>query len=196
MPKPSAPNPEYQALKLWLFLLLPFVASCGGMRYVGVEQTGWNGDTIEVRLKPDPNMAAKASTIDVECLTCNYVEPPLEVRVGANTTAEIYYPEAIKRVSIGIHLSAKGVDTTLLIKQRTPKDAEAYFHLTKPLIGRIMASQLAMLYTDADMTDAPYHIERSDELNIYGEAGEFYVVQMPAVKEPLFVLKASAIRLY
>ncbi len=179
-----------------LLALLPLVSACGGARYAGVAQSGWDGDTIVVHLQPASGSELKPGKVEVECLTCNYVEPPLQLVVNADGTTKIFYPEAHTRISLGMHLHANGFDSALLVKQRPPKEAEQFFHLSRPLTGRLITSQLAMLYSDGSMNEAKASANKGEELNIYIEQGDFYVVHHPLYSIPLYILKTNAVRLY
>ena len=163
--------------------------------HVGVHQ--WVGDTIEIRVYRTSAPADRPSVpnMKVDCRSCDLTNSPTDLAFNDSGVARIYISEAHQRVSARLHLHGSGMDTTFIQKQRSPQEATKYFHLTKPLVGRVLISQFALLYFDTTRDSVTGSVNVGDELNIFGSGTAFYAVHHPNFSNPLFLLKRDAIRL-
>ena len=157
----------------------------------------WVGDSISVRVyrTSSPSEHPSLPKIEAECRSCNLSQPPVVLAFNGAGVASIYFPEARSLASVRIHLHGSGIDTTFIQKQRPPEEAIAYYHLSQPLIGRVFVEQLAELYRDTTQDSVLATAEVGDELNIFGEHSAFYIVHHPNFSQPLYLLKADAVRL-
>jgi hypothetical protein len=161
----------------------------------------WSGDTIVVHAykTADTTAPMSARSLTVECMSCNIIEKAFDVAFDNAGNGRIYIPEARSLLSVRLHLVGKGIDTTIIHKQRPPQEATTYFGLTNPLTGRVLINQFAVLYRDTTQDSVMSNANLGDELNIYGEAkphSHFLVVHHPNFREPLYLLKEDAVRLY
>ena len=157
----------------------------------------WSGDTIVVHAyKTADTLAPMTGSLTAECRSCNIVEKPFSVAFDNQGKGHIYIPEARSLVSTRIHLSGSGIDTTFIHKQRSPEEATNYFQLAKPLTGRVFITEFAPLYFDIKQDSTGSNANVGDELNIYSESGAFYIVHHPNFREPLYLLKENAVRMY
>ena len=159
---------------------------------------GWVGDSIWVRVYHTSEPAAQPSlpTITADCRSCNLTQPAKQLAFSSNGTTHIYFPEARQQISARIHLHGSGIDTTFIQTQRSPKEAMEYFHLSRPLVGRVLVGEFAPLYLDTTQDSVVTNADIGDELNIYGERSHFFVVQHPNFSHPLYLFKGNAVRLY
>ena len=158
----------------------------------------WVGDSISVRVfrTAEPSANTSLPKITAECLSCNLAHPPEQLAFNSEDQAIIYFPEARQLISARMELKGSGIDTTFIQFQRPPAEAQAYFHLSRPLMGRVLVNQLAPLYLDTTQDSVVTFASKADELNIYGERSAFYLVHHPNFRKPLYLLKSNAIRLY
>ncbi len=158
----------------------------------------WVGDSISVRVyrTSEPLQNTTLPKIVARCQSCNLTHPPEQLHFSRTDRAIIYFPEARELVSARVNLKGSGIDTTFIQFQRPPAEAMTYFHLTRPLVGRVMVNQFAPLYLDTTQDSVVTSANQGDELNIYGEHSAFYVVQHPNFRKPLYLLKSNAVRLY
>ena len=161
----------------------------------------WAGDTIFVHVykTSEPGVAMSGATAEVECRSCNIVTKPFNVNFDNGGNGRIYIPEARALVSTRIHVLASGIDTTIIQKQRPAQEAGEYFHLDKPLAGRVFITQFAPLYHDRTQDSVESNANVGDEVNIYSPASDttaFYEVHHPNFRQPLYLLKENAVRMY
>lgn len=181
-----------------LVALVFFLGSCArSPNLYRVRSLGWVADSIEFSVRPiDPALHALPNSVEVNCLSCNLVDSYWNVTLDSVGEGYVYIPEANTIVSARLKMMANRLDTTVVLKERNPKEAEAFYKLAKPLVGRVMLVQLGLLYFDSLQSEAPAEAEPGDELNIFGESTDFYLVQHPLFNRPLYLLKSSAVRLY
>ncbi|HZK75930.1 MAG TPA: hypothetical protein VFD13_03395 [Candidatus Kapabacteria bacterium] len=158
----------------------------------------WVGDSISVRVyrTSEPSANASLPKIMAECQSCNLSLSPEQLQFNSEGMARIYFPEAHQLISARLELKGDGIDTTFIQSQRPPEEAMRYFHLSLPLVGRVLVSQLAPLYLDSTQDSVVTSADLGDELNIFGERSAFYLVHHPNFRAPLYLLKSNAVRLY
>ncbi|MDP4200127.1 MAG: hypothetical protein Q8922_12190 [Bacteroidota bacterium] len=163
-----------------------------------VGQHGWEGDTIYFRVfrTSEPTAIPSLPKIMLECQSCNLVKKPERVIFDESGIAHVFIPETRELISARLHVKGHGIDTTFIQKQRSPTEATEHFALRDPLVGRVLVNQLALLYRDTTQDSVLTDAQVGDELNIYSERGNFFVVHHPRFAEPLYLLKEAAIRLY
>ena len=163
--------------------------------HVGTHE--WIGDSIAVRIykTSDPNATPSLPKITAECRSCNLVEPSKQLSFQPDGTTHVYFPEARQLISVRIHLHGSGIDTTFIQTQRSPMEATAYFHLARPLVGRVLVGEFSPLYLDTTQDSTVASANKGDELNIYGENSAFFIIQNPNFPEPLYLYKGNAVRI-
>lgn len=199
-------------------VLLLFVSGCGILLHPGIAAdlllgTGappvnpneyhigaheWIGDSISVRVyrTSEPSAHPILPKIIAECQSCNLSQPPEPLQFNSEGIARIYFPEARQGISARVNLKGSGIDSTFIQSQRPPEEATAYFHLSEPLVGRVLVSQFAPLYLDSTQDSVITSANTGDELNIYAERSAFYIVHHPNFRAPLYLFKGDAVRLY
>jgi hypothetical protein len=185
---------------LWWIAILTLLAGCGSSGNPDVYHIGWHrwvGDTIEVQAYHTSSPAERSSVPDmkVDCRSCDLTNSPTDIAFNDSGVARIYIPEAPQLLSARLHLHGSGIDTTFIQKQRSPHEATQFFHLSKPLVGRVLISQFALLYLDSTRDSVVGTANVGDELNIFGSGTAFYAIHHPNFSNPLFLLKQDAIRL-
>jgi len=166
-----------------------------------IGEHGWRGDTIVIHAyrTSNPSEAMSDRTLQAECRTCNLVIKPFEVAFDNAGNGRIQIPEARSLVSTRLRLRGKGIDTTIIHKQRSPQEATAFYNLASPLSGRVLINQFAVLYSDTTQDSVIATANVGDELNIYpgaSDRSQFYRIHHPNFREPLYLLKENAIQLY
>ena len=157
----------------------------------------WSGDTIVVHAyKTADTLTPMSASLTADCRSCNIIEKPFSVAFDDHGIGRIYIPEARSLVSTRIHLSGSGIDTTFIHKQRSPQEATAYYDLVRPLTGRVFITEFAPLYLDPKQDSIASNANVGDELNIYSESKAFYEVHHPNFREPLYLLRENAVRMY
>jgi len=181
----------------WLLALVS-LASCGSSESTyKASDVKWQGDSIYFRLvRIDNGTSAGDITTDVYCRNCNLVHTGWEVQLNGQGEAVIYVPESKELLSTWLKVQASGIDTTLVVKQPSPEVAQSRYHLTSPFIGRVMATQLAMLYNNSELDSVIDHIDAGDELNLFREDDYTYEVHHPRYDRPLFLLRSNAVRMF
>lgn len=154
---------------------------------------GWSGN--KVRLQLSPNRSGLLSKPALTCVSCKTSIPPFPVTPDANGIVEFDFPEAREQITTRFHLEANGLDTAFILQPPPPDVAERQYKLLQPLAGRILVTNLAMVYRDTSLADAVSTLEREDEANIFGEDDLYYFVHHPAYRNPLVVLKSHAVRI-
>lgn len=132
----------------------------------------------------------------VNCASCNLVNPPERAVFDESGLGRVFIPEAGELISARLHVTGSGIDTTFIQTQRPPLEAMHHFALRDALVGRVLVDQLALLYRDTTQDSVVASAQTGDELNIYSERSAFFVVHHPRFAEPLYLLKADAVRLY
>ena len=202
-------------LILFLLLIIPCISGCGAFSSwtsllfgsddavpnpdeYRVGEHRWSGDTIifAVYKKNEPKANLEDRKIEVQCRSCNLENGPKVTLLGRSNEARMYVPEARELIGVRVHVHGSGIDTTFIQKQRAPEDAQKYFALSRHLVGRIMTTQLALLYRDTTQDSVLTSALLGDELNIYGERSAFYIAHHPSFADPVYLLKSDAVRLY
>ncbi len=157
----------------------------------------WSGDSIAIQIyrTSAPSEHSSLPAITVDCRSCNLTHPLMELAFNDSGMTHVFIPEALQLSSARLHLHGSGIDTTFIQTQRPIREAETFFHTSKPLIGRILVARLALLYLDTMLDSVAGSANVGDELNIYGEQSDFYTVQHPNFEKPLILLKHDAVRL-
>lgn len=186
--------------KLVLLALSTAALSCSSSKDVyHVRSQAWIGDSIEIQLfetaSPDAQNVS-APTITAYCRSCNLVDPPRELVFNDHGIAHVYMPEAIYELAPRIHLEGHGVDTTIILHTRQPAADAEFFHLSSPLIGRVLLTQEAPLYETATQDSVVASVRLGDEMNIFSEDSLFFQVHHPLFPMPLYLLKPNAVRLF
>lgn len=93
------------------------------------------------------------------------------------------------------HLEAGGLDSAFTLQPVSVEEANRKYHLQPPLIGRIMITQLAVVYEDSTMEKRIGELSRGDEANLFSESEVFYYVHHPTYSKPVVVLRSHAFRI-
>lgn len=168
-----------------VFVIAALASSCSTHRTATMN---WEGDKVRLKVTP-PGGSSLFSSPALTCLTCNDIVPTFSVDLDANGSSLFYLAEADERITHRFHFSASGIDTALLLQPCSADEATAKYQLEKPLTGRIVALEYALVYADKDMKQIVGELERRDEVNIFGDDGVFYVVHHPKYQKPAYVLK-------
>lgn len=157
----------------------------------------WAGDTIQFQLQSIADGSHPSNeSVDVYCRNCNVITLGWETKLDQNGIGRVYIPESMTMLSTWLKVKASGIDTTIVVKQIPPANAFTRYHLSQPLVGRVMAIQFAPLYSDSTMDSVVTSIESGDELNIYKEDQYTYQVHHPRYNNPLFLVRTNAVRLF
>ncbi|GEM_PF-2260155 len=189
---------KHYALLTVLSALLFGCGSDGNPDVYHIGQHRWVGDSIVVHLYRTSDSLDRFSSrkLTIECKSCNLVEDPIVTRTDNEQNAHIYIPETAQEISARLHVHGGGIDTTFIQKQRSPEEAMSFYNLSRPLIGRVMVNNLAVLYRDTTQDSVMAVSLVGDELNIFATHNSFYEVHHPNFQAPLFLLKENAVRLY
>jgi hypothetical protein len=181
------------------YILLSLVLiGCGrSTNTLRVLSPAWSGDSIVFKLAQiaDTAQPAKAGSAEIRCLSCNIIRENFTVSINNRGHAATYIPDARNSVSVQLRINASGVDTAFRVKQPLPKDAENWYRLKQPLIGRVLTTSFALLYSDTTQETVASSLAPGDEINFFNETSAFYLVHHPAFIQPLYLLKRNAIRL-
>jgi hypothetical protein len=163
-----------------------------------VNDLQWNADAIEFSVRQTDSIAGREhpNALTVDCLNCNLIESPEEPRVDSVGRVRFVLPEANTMTSALLHVHGRGLDTVVLLKQRSMKAAQEFYGLTRPIIGRILVTQFSILFADSALSKTATHAERNEELNLFGEDNLLFFVHHPLFKTPLYLPKTSGVRLY
>ncbi len=186
-------------LFVWLLIFAASVTGCGrSASFFRITDPHWKADSIEFSLRQTDSVAGREhpQSLDVSCLNCNLVEASTEVIVDSTGNARVNIPEANYLLSALLHISGRGIDTVLQLKQRSIKEAENFYKLSHPLIGRILVTQFSILYADSAMSQIATHAEKGDELNLFGENDLLFFAHHPLFPAPVYLPKTSGVRLY
>jgi hypothetical protein len=199
------PFPSVRSNTSRLFLAVSFIlvaallGACGHStsRY-RVKSLAWQNDSAVFSLveKGELEKRFPLKEMDVNCLSCNLVTDEIDVKIDSNGNGGIVIPETMQLITTRFRVHAHGLDTTIIVRQRSPQDAQRIYHLKDSLIGRVMTTQLALLYADTTQEKVITTVDRGDELNIFKEHEMFFEVHHPRYSTPLYLLKRSAVRLY
>ncbi len=166
--------------------------------FFNVSDIHWKADAIEFSLRQTDTTAGREhpGSVDVDCLNCNIIEPPSEASVDSLGTVHLHLPEANFMLSARLHVQGRGLDTIVVLKQRSKKEAEEFFKITTPLVGRVLVTQFSILYSDSTTRETATHADKGDELNLFGENDQVFFVHHPLFRQPLYLPKSSGVRLY
>ncbi len=183
----------------WMAVAL-LLGGCGSSGNPDVYHLGthaWVGDSIFVRVyrTSAPTERSSLPGMKVDCRSCNLTNEPMELSFNDSGVARIYIPETEQQLSARLHVHGSGIDTTFIQTQRSPGEATKYFHLPQPLVGRVLIDQFALLYSDSTKDSVVTTANIGDELNIFASGKSFYTIHHPNFNQPLYVLKADAVRL-
>ena len=185
------------ALALTLSAVLLGCSSSKDVYHVRSER--WVADSIEVQLfataAPDAPTVSLPS-ISIFCQSCNLIDPPRDLTFDPAGTARVFMPETIQQLEPRLHLLGKGIDTTIILHALPPAEDAARYHLTQPLVGRVMLLQEAPLYATATQDSVVTSAMTGDQMNIFGDDTYFFPVHHPMFSTPLYLLKTNAVRLF
>jgi hypothetical protein len=156
----------------------------------------WAGDSVELQvvdkqISPRPVAGLE---IEFECLNCNLYLEPWDRKLDAQGRTTFLLPEARQLVTTRIAVRADGIDTPAVLLQREPQEATQYYKLSQPLTGRVMLTSLALLYIDSTFDSVAIALDLQDEVNIYSEHSDHFVVHHPYFTQPLYLRKLGVVR--
>jgi hypothetical protein len=154
----------------------------------------WEGEKVRFDVSP-PGGSTLFSAPSAECLTCSEVLPPIPLDEDANGSATFKLEAAERAIATGFRLRGAGFDTAMYLQPRPEAEANRYYHLPAPIVGRIVATELAHVYKDSTMSFSVGTLERGAEANLFRESDVFYFIHHPMYDHPVVVLRSSAIRL-
>jgi hypothetical protein len=161
-----------------------------------VSSIRWVGDSIALQVvnKQDPPRPVSALETEFECLNCNLHLDSWERELDQKGEARFLLPEAKQLVTTRIKVSAYGIDTPAVLHQRDPEEATRYYRLATPLTGRVLVTSLSLLYTDTTFETVAISLDLQDELNIYDERPDYFIVHHPFFPQPLYLRKLGVVR--
>lgn len=161
-----------------------------------VSYVRWAGDSVELQVvnkQLPPQAVAKLET-EFECLNCNLYLEPWTRELDASGKTSFLIPEARQLVTTRIAVRGYGIDTSAILNQREPDEATRYFNLEQPLIGRVLLTSLSILYFDSTCDSVAIALDLQDEVNIYSEHQDYFVVHHPYFPQPLYLRKLGVVR--
>jgi hypothetical protein len=181
-------------------LLLTFaicIGSCATPKDLyRVSYIRWAGDSVDLQVvnkQTTPQPVAGLET-EFECLNCNLYIEPWERTLDDQGRTTFLIPESRQLVTTRIAVRAHGIDTPAVLHQRDPEQATQYYKLGKALTGRVLLTSLALLYFDSTFDSVAISVDLQDEMNIYSEQPDYFVVHHPYFPQPLYLRKLSAVR--
>lgn len=178
-------------------LIIGLLQSCASPKDLyRVSYIRWVGDSVALKVvdKQDPPRPVAGLETEFECLNCNLYIEPWETKLNGNGEMTFLLPEARQLITTRIAVRAHGIDTPAVLHQRSPEEATAYYRLPRPLIGRVMLTSFALLYHDTELDSVAIGIDLQDEVNIYAEDNEFFLVHHPFYQQPLYLRKLGVVR--
>jgi hypothetical protein len=182
---------------LFFILLAGVMQSCASPKDLyRVSYVRWVGDSVELQVvdKHDPPRPVAGLETEFECLNCNLYLEPWEKPLDANGKVAFQIPEARQLVSTRIAVRANGIDTPAVLHQREPEQATAFYRLAQPLTGRLLVTSLSLLYFDSTFDSVAIAVDLQDELNLYSEEPDHFVVHHPYFPQPLYLRKLGVVR--
>jgi hypothetical protein len=177
------------------FIFLAFALIATGCASHRTAELSWEGEKIKIAVTP-----AGGSTLfsdpSLECLSCNEVLPPIPVSENSNGVGYIKLESASSNIASRFRFKAAGADIALTLQPRLPAEATSYYHLKEPIIGRIMATELAHVYKDSTESVVVGTLNRGEEANLFRENDVFYFVHHPMYDHPVVILRQSAVRIH
>lgn len=189
---------RFPIVSILLLLLTGLLQSCSSSKDLyRVSSISWHGDSIQVQVidKQVPARPAAGLETELECLTCNFHLEPWYVTLDQKGTGRFLLPEAKQLITTRIAVRGDDIDTVAVLLQPSPEEAEDRFWLTRPLIGRVMLLGLAVLYYDSAYDSIAISARLQDEINIYAEEEDHYIVHHPHFSQPLYLRKLGVVRL-
>ena len=180
----------YKGFTFFLFGML--LTSCASHRTASIS---WQDDRVRILITP-PGGSSLFTSPALTCLTCNEPIPTVAASFDDSGVLRFKLDEANERITHRFHINASGIDTALILKPPPPDVATKRYGLSQPLIGRVLITEYTLIYRDTTMSQSVSELERQDEANIFSENSTFYFIHHPRYKEPVVILKTSAIRLY
>jgi hypothetical protein len=176
------------------------LSACGSSKDTyRVRSLAWAADSVELHVvetaKPDAS-SYSISGITALCRSCNLLAGEHELTFNDRGVARVFMPEARFEVAPRISLRGGGIDTTVILHAISPADVAAYFHLSAPLIGRVLVLQESPLYHTATQDSVITAARSGDEMNIFAEDTLYFQVHHPLFPTPLFLLRTNAVRLF
>lgn len=182
---------------LLILLFAGVVQSCAAPTDLyRVSYIRWAGDSVELQIvdkKNTPQPVAGLET-EFECLNCNLYLEPWEKELDANGRVTFLIPEARQLVTTRIAVRAHGIDTSAVLNQRSPEEATAFYRLAQPLTGRVMLTSLSLLYIDSTFDSVGIALDLQDEVNVYSEHQDHFLVHHPYFPQPLYLRKLGVVR--
>jgi hypothetical protein len=182
---------------LFLILAAGLVQSCASPKDLyRVSYVRWAGDSVELQIvdkQHTPQPVAGLET-EFECLNCNLYLEPWERKLDASGKTSFLIPEARQLVTTRIAVRAHGIDTPAVLHQRPPEEATRFFDLKQPLTGRVLLTSLSLLYFDTTFDSVAIALDLQDEVNIYDEQPDYFVVHHPYFPQPLYLRKLGVVR--
>ncbi len=180
----------YKGFTILLFAAL--LAGCASHRTASI---GWDANQVRIQMTP-PGGSSLFTKPALTCLSCNEATPTVATTFDDNGVLKFTLGEANENITHRFRLDASGIDTSLILKTPPPDVAMKRYGLSQPLIGRVLVTEFAMIYRDTTMSQTVGKLERQDEANIFSENETFFFIHHPRYKEPVVILKNSAIRMY
>ncbi len=165
-----------------IFLAAAVLTGCAATHHTAM--IGWEGDKIRLEFFP-PDVGSPI----LKCLSCNEAMAPLPLQVNDQGIAYIKIEDAKNAVTTHFRLVGSGIDTALTLDERTPNGLKDKF------IGRLMILRYAIIYRDTTMAETVGHLERQDEVNLFGEDDVFYYIHHPGYPKPVVILRSHAVRI-
>ena len=185
------------ANRLAIAAIVAFVGCARTANFFRVDRVGWSGNSIVFHIRQTDTIAGREvpTGIELDCLNCNEVQPPAIAQFDSLSVEHATIAEANYLTAVRLHISGRGIDTTLTLRERSGDEAVQFYKLSRPLIGRVLVPQFAILYGDSALTQSLSHSERGDELNLYDETPFYFVIQHPLFAQALYLPRSSGIRL-
>lgn len=182
---------------LVLLLVAGVIQSCASPKDLyRVSYVKWIGDSVELQVvdKQDPPRPVAGLETEFECLNCNLYIEPWEKPLDRDGRATFLIPEARQLVTTRIAVRADGIDTPAVLHQREPQEATRFYGLKQPLTGRLLVTSLSLLYFDSTFDSVAIAVDLQDELNLYAEHEDHYIVHHPYFLQPLYLRKLGIVR--
>jgi hypothetical protein len=182
---------------LFVLLLAVAVQSCASPKDLyRVSYIRWAGDSVELQIVDKRNTPQPVAGLETEfeCLNCNHYNEPWEKTLDANGRASFLIPEARQLVTTRIAVRAHGIDTPAVLNQRPLEQATSFYKLEHPLTGRVLLTSLSLLYVDSTFDSVGIALDMQDEVNIYSEHQDHYIVHHPYFPHPMYLRKIGVVR--
>jgi hypothetical protein len=166
--------------------LITILTGCSAHRTATL---GWEGERIRIQVTPP------GGSPTLECLSCNQFIPPAPLSENSDGVAYVKVDEASNAITSKFHIEAGGLDSAFTLQPPPIEEAMKKYKLSQPLTGRIMITQLAVIYEDSTMLKRVGSLTRGDEANLFSESEVFYYIHHPAYSKPVVVLRSHAFRL-